>query len=88
MVPHPAHPADQGRHQAAAPAAAPVALPALLPALAGSSWRSGSSWVSGFTLSKKIKCPESRSAKKFYMVGRHFFLLLLNFSAWLCLGPA
>ena len=29
-----------------------------------------------------------RSAKKLYVVARHFFLLLLNCSAWPCLGPA
>ena len=30
-----------------------------------------------------------RAEKKFwYMVARNFFLLLLNFSAWPCLGPA
>ena len=45
-----AHPADQGRHQAAAPAVAPVALAALLPVLAGFSGRSRPSRVSGIAL--------------------------------------
>ena len=44
--------------------------------------------VEGIRVRRGEDCSYRAEKKSWYVVARNFFLLLLNFSAWPCLGPA